>query len=109
MIEACPNIIGVKEASGDLIQITDLIQTRPRGFLVLSGDDSLTRDVISLGGDGVVSVASNAFPRAITEYVGVCFKNGDNAKSQQSIFTPLFAHLFMQSNPLPLKTYLADQ
>ena len=62
MIDACPNIVGVKEASGDLVQIEDLIRTRPDGFLVLSGDDGLTYDVIQLGGDGIVSVASNALP-----------------------------------------------
>ena len=52
----------MKEASGDLVQIEDLIRTRPDGFLVLSGDDGLTYDVIQLGGDGIVSVASNALP-----------------------------------------------
>ncbi|MEX0979654.1 MAG: 4-hydroxy-tetrahydrodipicolinate synthase, partial [Gemmatimonadota bacterium] len=63
------NIVGVKEASGDLAQVMTIVRGRPEGFLVLSGDDELTLPVLAMGGDGVVSVASNEVPAAMSQLV----------------------------------------
>jgi 4-hydroxy-tetrahydrodipicolinate synthase len=68
------NIIGIKEASGNLVQCMEIIRDRPQGFLVISGDDALTLPLISLGADGVISVVANAFPREFSEMVNLCLK-----------------------------------
>ena len=109
MIDACPNIIWVKEASGDLMQIRELIEKRPPGFLVLSGDDSITSEVIRFWGDGVVSVASNAIPHKMTQYVSACLRRDPESDTIGTQLRPFFENLFLQSNPLPLKTYLAEK
>jgi 4-hydroxy-tetrahydrodipicolinate synthase len=64
-----PNIIGVKEASGNMAQITYILRDRPEDFLVISGDDGLTLPLLSIGGDGVISVVGNAFPRQFSQMV----------------------------------------
>lgn len=69
-----PNIIGIKEASGNLLQCMEIIRDRPHGFLLISGDDALTLPIIALGGDGVISVVANAFPREFSEMVNLCLK-----------------------------------
>ncbi len=68
------NIIGIKEASGNLVQIAEIIRDRPNGFLVISGDDALTLPIIASGGDGVISVVANAFPRDFSDMVTLCLK-----------------------------------
>ena len=109
IIWACPNVIWVKEASGDLHQIGELIRSRPPGFIVLSGDDALTHEVIHMGWDGVISVASNAIPGIIAHYVHMTLDNPWSSLELRDGLIPLFTHLFVQSNPLPVKTYLADR
>ncbi len=69
-----PNIIGIKEASGNLLQCMEIIRDRPHGFLLISGDDALTLPIIALGGDGVISVVANAFPWEFSEMVNLCLK-----------------------------------
>ncbi|MBA3901146.1 MAG: 4-hydroxy-tetrahydrodipicolinate synthase, partial [Bacteroidetes bacterium] len=64
-----PNIIGIKEASGNLEQMMHIIKNRPKGFLVISGDDSLTMPLIASGGDGVISVVANAYPKLYSDMV----------------------------------------
>ena len=100
------NIVGVKEASGDMKQVARIIElTRGQDFMVTSGNDSDTLDVMKLGGVGVISVASNIIPEQIVELVKVAGK-GDfkRAKELHDKLTPLFKALFIETNPAPVKT-----
>lgn len=102
------NIVAVKEASGDLSQIMQILKHRPEGFGVLSGDDNLTIPMISLGAEGVISVVANAFPKLFSEMVS-CAVNGDFAPAKQKHFelfqiTNMF---FEQGNPGGVKASLA--
>ena len=103
------NIIGVKEASGDLTQIMDVINNTPKDFFVLSGDDSLTLPLMSLGGHGVVSVISNIFPREMKNIVWQCFTNNFEVarQSHYRLLKFMNALLSVSSNPIPVKTILA--
>jgi 4-hydroxy-tetrahydrodipicolinate synthase len=103
-----PGIAAVKEASGQLAQIADIIKDRPASFSVLSGDDELTLPVMSLGGDGVISVTSNVTPRLMAQ---LCDKlaAGDMAGAREIHFTllPWMRAAFVESNPMPAKAALA--
>ena len=103
-----PNIVAVKEASGNLAQITDILRDRPAHFSVLSGDDELTLAVMAAGGDGIISVASNATPRLMTELCA-CMRRGDIAGARERHFQllPWMRAAFVESNPLPVKAALA--
>ncbi|MFH1821586.1 MAG: 4-hydroxy-tetrahydrodipicolinate synthase [Methanobacteriota archaeon] len=99
------NIVGVKEASGDLKQIARVIElTRGEDFTVTSGDDSLTLGVMELGGQGVISVASNIVPDRIVKLVD-SFRSGqiEMAKKVNDELTPIFKTLFIETNPGPVK------
>jgi 4-hydroxy-tetrahydrodipicolinate synthase len=76
-----PGIIGIKEASGNLAQCAQIIQNKPDGFLVISGDDALTMPLMAIGGDGVISVIANALPREFSQLVNYCLDN-DYAKAR---------------------------
>jgi len=104
----CPNIVGVKEASGDLVQMEDVIKRRPTGFTVLSGDDNLSLDLIQRGGDGVISVASNICPALMSKMVSYAL-DGDMAQARkiETQFAPFFKACFIETNPIPIKTALA--
>jgi len=97
-------ICAVKEASGNLDQIRDIINRRPKGFEVLSGDDALTPALIRSGGDGVISVTSNCLPGDMAELVRALLA-GDNAAADKMIakLTPVFDVLFCETNPIPIK------
>lgn len=99
-----PQIIAVKEASADLDQIQRLLSEAPEGFAVLSGDDAWTTPVMLLGGHGVVSVAGNVIPKALSALVSACAE-GDlrEARRLQRVLLPLFDGLFVTSNPIPVK------
>jgi 4-hydroxy-tetrahydrodipicolinate synthase len=103
-----PNIVGVKEASGNLVQIAEIIRRRPPGFAVLSGDDPLTLGVMAHGGDGIISVVSNAVPAAMRELAEAAGA-GDLARARElhDQLTPLFGAAFLESNPIPIKAALA--
>ena len=102
-----PRIVAIKEASGDLGQITEIIQRRPAGFSVLSGDDALTFAVIALGGEGLISVVSNATPRLMTELVAAARAgNLDRARAINTQLTPWMRAAFLESNPIPAKAAL---
>jgi 4-hydroxy-tetrahydrodipicolinate synthase len=103
-----PNIVAVKEASGNLGQIMDILRERPATFRVLSGDDALTLSVIALGGDGVVSVVSNEAPRMMSDTVNAALQ-GDFAKARDLHYRllPLMNINFIESNPIPVKAALA--
>jgi 4-hydroxy-tetrahydrodipicolinate synthase len=99
-----PNIIGIKEASGNLIQCMEIIRNKLQGFLVISGDDALTLPMMSLGADGVISVTANAFPREVTEMVSLCLK-GKFTKARNIHYNLLeFTNsLFMDGSPSGIK------
>ena len=103
-----PGIAAVKEASGNMHQITDVLRGRPKEFSVLSGDDELTIQVMALGGDGIVSVISNVVPRAMAQ---LCAKMraGDLLGAQELHFQllPWMRAAFIESNPLPVKAALS--
>jgi 4-hydroxy-tetrahydrodipicolinate synthase len=103
-----PNIVATKEASGNIKQIEEILRGRPRGFAVLSGDDALTRDVIAGGGDGVISVVSNAVPAAMHKLCAAALR-GDaaGAAALHEQLLPLFGAAFVESNPIPIKAALA--
>lgn len=103
-----PNIFAVKEASGDISQISEILRCRPEGFLVLSGDDSLALPLMSLGSDGVVSVAANQVPGMFKEMTTAAFA-GDWKKAREIHFRmlPLLEANFIESNPIPVKASLA--
>jgi len=103
-LSSIPNIIGIKEASGNITQIAEIIQRVPPDFLVISGDDAMTIPVIALGGHGIISVASNEIPAEMTDLAG-CAINGDlaGARSIQKRFLPLMQINFIEANPIPVK------
>ena len=98
------NIIGVKEASGNIAQIANVIHDVPEDFLVLSGDDLMTLPVIALGGKGVISVTSNQIPRQMSDITRYALA-GDYARARaiQRRYMPLFRANFIESNPIPVK------
>jgi 4-hydroxy-tetrahydrodipicolinate synthase len=103
-----PNIAAVKEASGNLSQIADVFNAVPESFLVFSGDDAVTLPVISLGGVGVISVASNEIPREMAELTRAALANDwATARRLHRKYLPLMQANFIESNPLPVKAVLA--
>jgi len=102
------NVVAVKEASGDLSQIMAILKGRPDGFKVLSGDDALTLAVIALGGDGLVSVASNEVPDLMTRMTDLALA-GDwtAARALHYKLLPLMEGNFIESNPGPVKAAMA--
>jgi 4-hydroxy-tetrahydrodipicolinate synthase len=102
-----PNIVAVKEASGNLGQIMDIIRDAPKDFRVLSGDDALTLAVIALGGDGVVSVVSNETPAMMSAIVDSALE-GNLAKAKELHYKllPLMNMNFVETNPGPVKAVL---
>jgi len=102
-----PRICAVKEASGQLHQITDIIVGRPEGFTVLSGDDELTLPIIALGGDGLVSVISNVAPRLTAEMVRLARAGRiEKARDVHHRLLPWMRAAFIESNPVPVKAAL---
>lgn len=107
-LAAIPGIVGIKEASGNLAQIDEIIRHRPAHFSVLSGDDSVTVAVMAAGGDGVVSVVSNATPKRMSRLVELAAK-GDfaGARAEHARLAPWMHAAFIESNPIPVKAALA--
>ena len=102
-----PNVVGIKEASGNLKQIMEILRLRPQGFVVMSGDDWLTLPVITAGGDGLVSVVSNQVPAAMTALVHLLLAgNLENARSWHYRLLPLMDANFLETNPAPAKAAL---
>ena len=97
-------VAGVKEASGSMSQIMEVLRRRPKGFEVLSGDDALTLAMMSMGADGVISVASNCCPAMVRELARSCTSGDmDAARAVHAQLLPLFNALFVESNPIPIK------
>lgn len=103
----CQNIVAVKEASGNLEQIMEIIQNKPEGFLVLSGDDALTLPHIAIGGDGVISVVANAFPKRFSNMVHAALDNNmDEARKYHYQLIKIIQQLFADGNPGGVKHVL---
>ncbi len=108
LINACSNINAVKEASGNLEQMKDVISKAPEGFSVLSGDDGITLDLIKAGGNGVVSVASNMIPDKMVAMVDAALDgNMEEAESLNDEMAAFFEGEFIETNPIPIKAALA--
>ena len=110
MLAEIPGIAGVKEASGDMGQMTDVIDriARKRGsanpFWVLSGDDGLTLPLLALGGDGLISVISNLVPQKVKALVDACLSGGfEKARALHYELLPLMKNAFIETNPVPIK------
>lgn len=102
------NIIAVKEASGSMTQIAEALNAVPDDFIVLSGDDAVTLPVISLGGRGIISVASNVIPAELSQMTQAALDDDwPRARKLHRKFLPLMQALFFESNPMPAKCILA--
>lgn len=101
-----PYIAGIKEASGDISQVSAIIEgTRDTDFVVISGDDGMTLPMLALGGDGVISVAANLEPSLMVEmYEQFMSGNLDTARDLHYRLSPLFRAMFIDTNPVPVKT-----
>jgi len=107
-LAAIPNIVGVKEASGNIQQMCEICRSVPSDFIVLSGDDAITLPLMSVGGRGVISVASNEAPRAMSQMVEAA-ERGDFAAARKlhAALLPLMLINFVESNPIPVKAAMA--
>ncbi len=109
-LAAHPRIVAVKEASGSMAQVMELISVRPEGLAVLSGDDNLTLPIMALGGEGVVSVASNIAPRMMGRLVNAILDGRlEEAQALHYSLLPLFRSVFLQTNPIPIKYALSSR
>jgi len=109
LINSCPNILAVKEASGDMNQMKDVIAKAPAYFSVLSGDDNLTLELIKNGGMGVISVASNAVPAEMVKMVDFALKKNFSAAEEiNKKLSLFFERIFIETNPIPIKFVLAQ-
>ncbi|MEW5758073.1 MAG: 4-hydroxy-tetrahydrodipicolinate synthase [Candidatus Omnitrophota bacterium] len=105
LIKDCPNIVGVKEASGSLEQMAQIKTLCGDKFDLISGDDSLTLPVLSIGGTGIISVVANIVPKDVADMVSA-FEKGDIKKAQTIHYKllPLIKAMFIETNPIPVKT-----
>ena len=106
----CPNVIGIKEASGNISQVMEILRNRPQGFRVISGDDALTYPLLALGADGVISVIANALPKETSDMVHLALK-GDlkHALPLHYRLLPLMHAIFDEGNPTGIKALLEAQ
>jgi 4-hydroxy-tetrahydrodipicolinate synthase len=110
IIKDCKNMIGVKEASGDLKQIKEVIEKTPESFFVLSGDDGITLEVMKMGGDGLISVAANIMPKEVSTIVELSIKKDyKKAEELDKKLQPFFKVEFIETNPIPIKAAIAMQ
>jgi 4-hydroxy-tetrahydrodipicolinate synthase len=107
-LSAIKNIVGVKEASGNMPQIIDICARVPSDFIVLSGDDGITLPVMAVGGKGLISVASNEVPGDMARLVEACERNDwDEARALNKRLLPLMTVNFIESSPGPVKAAMA--
>ena len=105
----CANIVAIKEASGNLEQVDEIIKHKPQTFDVLSGDDALTFPMISCGAVGVISVIGNALPREFSKMIRLQLRGEyDAARKIHHSFTDLFSLLFVDGNPAGVKAMLHE-
>jgi 4-hydroxy-tetrahydrodipicolinate synthase len=108
MAEEIPNVVMVKEASGNLAQVMEIARNKPKNFSLLSGDDALAYPIIALGGDGCISVVSNEMPKEYSDLIRLCLQ-GEWTKALQLQYRllPLMNINFVESSPIPVKSALA--
>jgi 4-hydroxy-tetrahydrodipicolinate synthase len=100
-------VVAVKEASGDIDQVMTLVRGRPKGFLVLAGDDGMALPILALGGEGLVSVAANQVPARMKALLAAALAGDfERARAEHYALLPLFRANFLESNPVPVKTAL---
>ncbi|MBQ9254301.1 MAG: 4-hydroxy-tetrahydrodipicolinate synthase [Bacteroidales bacterium] len=107
LAEECKNIIGIKEASGNMNQCMEILRCKPKGFELVSGEDALTLPLISCGAKGVISVTANAFPKQVSDMVNLALK--DNCKKASAIHSKLLPFtnaIFEEGNPCGIKAAL---
>ena len=105
LARACPQVVGIKEASGNIDQSTEILQALGTDFTVLSGDDSLTLPILAVGGKGVISVVANIVPAEVAALCAAWAK-GDRAEATRLHLKlyPLCRAMFLETNPIPVKT-----
>ena len=103
------NIVGIKEAGGNMIQCMELLKDRPEGFIIVSGDDDLVLPQMACGMDGVISVVANALPKPFTKMINQCI-DGDykSAKKINDSLIPAYQLMFAENNPAGVKGFLAE-
>ncbi|MFD1550672.1 4-hydroxy-tetrahydrodipicolinate synthase [Putridiphycobacter roseus] len=107
LAKTCENIIGIKEACGDLNQVMHLIKDKPMDFYIISGDDDLALPFINIGGDGVISVIGNGLPKAFSNMINAALNNDIiTARKFHYQCFPLIYHLFSEGNPAGIKEVL---
>jgi len=107
-LSTIPGIVAVKEASGNMPQICEVCRVVPEGFIVLAGDDSLTLPVMSVGGQGIISVAANAIPAEMVKMVELAAANDfDGARRVHASLMPFLTVNFIEANPIPIKAAMA--
>jgi len=103
-----PNIVAVKEASGSISQIMEVIEKTPNDFAVLSGDDAITLPLMAAGGTGLISVASNLYPGLMVDLVEFGIKSDfEGMRKLNKKLMPMFRMMGIEQNPLPIKAALA--
>jgi len=108
-LAAIENIVGIKEASGNVSQMAAILNSVPDDFLVLSGDDAITLPLIALGGRGVISVVSNEIPAEMSQLTRLALQGDfDGARRIHRRYHPLMEINFVESNPIPVKAALAE-
>ncbi|HSE57329.1 MAG TPA: 4-hydroxy-tetrahydrodipicolinate synthase [Nitrospiraceae bacterium] len=106
-LAACSNIVGIKEGSGSVQQTSDIVQMCGERITVLSGDDPLTLPIMALGGKGVITVTANVLPKDMSAMAAAALSNRwDEARRLHYKLSPLFAALFLETNPIPVKEAL---
>jgi len=107
-LSALRNIVGIKEASGDIVQMIEILAEAPEDFFLLSGDDPLALGVMAIGGRGLISVASNAIPGEMVQIIELAEK-GDlpGARRLHAWLLPFLKANFVESNPIPIKAVMA--
>jgi 4-hydroxy-tetrahydrodipicolinate synthase len=109
LAQDCKNIVAIKEASGNLEQVDEIIKNKPRDFDVISGDDALTFPMVSCGAVGVISVIGNALPKEFSKMIRLQMKGEyDGARKIHHSFTDLFSLLFVDGNPAGVKAMLSE-
>lgn len=104
LAESHENLIGIKEASGDMLQVMEIIKHKPKDFLVISGDDTVTFPLLACGGDGVISVISNAFPREFSEMVRTALAGDWQAsRSLNYLLLDIHWYLYTEGSPVGIK------
>ncbi len=109
LAKSCPNIVAIKEASGKMDQIRQIIDNRPKGFSVISGDDGIAFDLIKAGGEGVISVLGNALPKEFSEMIHHALAGDFNkAEVENARFVEAIKLLFKDGNPAGVKCMLSE-